>query len=220
MKVASLFSGCGGFDLGLEQVRLHRPSALLWITVMAPAVHECTRHKRVRGLALEAAQPADVSAPGGARSARCGGAYFIHVCRPQAGHEIILQCESDPGAQQAGSFAVRCRSQRLWSLPFVLHVRDGQLHSCWGGGLAHAGRCLLLAVWPPVLPRPPPPPISLPPTNTHLPAPWHRLRLQVLKEAFPGILLAPDVCALQRLPKVQRQGVRGCRLRVWWQGLG
>lgn len=151
MKTVSLFTGCGGLDLGLHQVcvcpctivlrsnrrectfwRQSRNPRSLWITAWGPltpapqvAASELIRfspRKALEGIgstAIISPTPAPPAAPP-AHPAGARTALNAH----QAGHEIILQCESDPGAQQ------------------------------------------------------------------------------VLKKAFPGTLLVPDVCALTSLPKV------------------
>ena len=81
MKVVSLFSGCGGLDYGLHQVRC-------W-DVCVPAL---------------AAGAARCAPPAGAPALSWPSPSLYALprppTRPQAGHEIILQCENDPGAQQ------------------------------------------------------------------------------------------------------------------------
>lgn len=83
MKVVSLFTGAGGLDLGLHQVSLFYK--------INNQRHGCS-YDCDKWTCFSTQSP-------------CSQAGFIPVllvvhCSLQAGHEIILQCECDPGAQQ------------------------------------------------------------------------------------------------------------------------
>lgn len=83
MRVASLFTGAGGLDLGLEEVRIVRRFPHSCSTNISSTVFKLPQYKFhvLRGLL-------------GILSKRVQHAFA------QAGHTIIFQCESDPGAQQ------------------------------------------------------------------------------------------------------------------------
>ena len=118
MRVASLFTGAGGLDLGLHQVGLQR--------VGPCAANQCNNQ-----------QSTTISVPN-------NHTYL------QAGHEIILQCEIDPGAQQvrveqlAGNIRIvaglvrkllhasilGCRSFRDTFLAHCLSQMSGPLSPC------------------------------------------------------------------------------------------
>ena len=80
MKVASIFTGCGGLDLGLEQVRARDATARVG---GGPCVRRGGGVGEVPAIAVTVA-PRNTPRHN----------------KKQAGHEIILQCECDPGAQQ------------------------------------------------------------------------------------------------------------------------
>ncbi len=92
----------------------------------------------------------------------------------QAGHEIILQCECDPGAQQVRMLETICRCAARADLCWVeMGVRAHQL------------------------------PVKRAPCNLMILTFMFDLDApQVLRKAFPGVLLVPDICGLDRLPKV------------------
>jgi hypothetical protein len=71
MRVASLFSGCGGLDLGLEQVE--KPEKVL----IADLCLRCFIFLEFTSTPVAPLRPMS-----------------------QAGHEVILLCEKDPGAIQ------------------------------------------------------------------------------------------------------------------------
>lgn len=82
MKFSSLFSGAGGFDLGLEEVRKEPFS----VAYTSSIVLYCFRSSFVLYM-----------------FPRLSWVQGICVYAMQAGHELIFLCESDPGARQVGN---------------------------------------------------------------------------------------------------------------------
>lgn len=138
---------------------------------------------------------------------------------PQAGHQVILQCESDPGAQQ-----VRMRSSPHACVRLVQGVLRRMRRAVRRKGTrqrpptrSHGARRPLYAAqllrsataraaWRAnasmeCAPRDAAPHVVMCAT------------MQVLRRALPGILLEPDVCALRALPEVRaRASIAPCDL--------
>ena len=94
----------------------------------------------------------------------------------QAGHDLLLMCDSDPGCRQARQRSKGCRSKRVW----------------------------LSATPPPRRPQPPPAavtrdvgPAPHPDCSAAVPA-----GMQVLRSEFPGVRIHDDVTSLDKLPEV------------------
>ena len=93
---------------------------------------------------------------------------------------MILQCESDPGAQQVRLVKHSvCRFGHL----FRIAKRSSPQMSQWSACNCASWSCIRLCM------------LAL---TRHVDA-----NLQVLRKLFPGTLLCHDVCALTSLPKVQ-----------------
>jgi hypothetical protein len=122
---------------------------------------------------------------------------------PQAGHEIILQCECDPGAQQ-----VRARPTQLtprppghrWCRPRA-GPTAARIAAAWRHNQGHAaGLAVTCGQDPPAHAHRPHCCCSRARTG---PVPPRWQPHQVLKRAFPGVLLVPDICGLESLPQVR-----------------
>jgi hypothetical protein len=169
MKVASLFTGCGGLDLGLHQVRLLAMQNAIGI-LQNRSVHcsrplkacaaSCTQITRAD---LAAIAPTQKGSPLAAAHRRLATrSYFNANATPERSRYGVLGC-------------------------FQTNLQN------WSGTVPNCS-----------LPSHPTPDvcITLARASRHMPHAWCVCARQVLRKAFPGVLLVPDICGLERLPKV------------------